>query len=310
MFALFDAHCDTANCLCAWGAYRQNRSLRQNDCQTDLCRGAAYVPRGQVYALWQEGQGLSANELQCRFRWMLEHFLCEAEKNCDVLALCTSYEELRAAFGEKKQAALLSVEGAELFGCGLSGLERVRQKGVRIVHLCWNDDNALCGAAAGSGSGLTDQGRTFVRACGELGICIDLSHASDQTAWDVLELNCTPVLASHSNCRRLCDVPRNLPDDLLRAVAAAGGVVGLNLYPPFLGGRSLSLAKAHVNHMLELCGDKNVCLGCDFDGVDDLPVGINGIENMSLLRSSLGLPEDTLNDIFFNNLMNFWERAL
>jgi len=308
MLPLFDAHCDTA---CA--ILERGQSLRANTCQTDLLRGSAYAPRGQVYALWFHTEGLTAEETEDKFRDMLANFRRETAKNADVLSLCTSFADIQAAFAAGKQAALLSVEGAELFGCSCAGLEHAFDQGVRIVHLCWNSDNALCGAAMGSGAGLTPRGRDFVRRCASLGIVIDLSHASDRTAQDVLELDCTAVLAGHSDCRELTNVPRNLPDGLLRAIAASGGVVGLNLYPAFLGGGDLRLATGHMSHLLAVCGGDRVCLGCDFDGVDALPEGITGLESMPALRGVLadgGLDDRQLDDIFFNNLMSFWERTL
>ena len=299
MFPLFDAHCDTASAIYGWD------ELRNSSTHTDLLRGSAYSPRGQVYALWQQ-PGTSRLTL-----WgQLRNFLDELEKNADIVALCRSYADIKDTFAENKQAALLSLEGVDLFGCSEEELEKFAEAGVRIVHLCWNSDNVLCGAAMDSGKGLTEQGRAFVRKCAQLGLIIDLSHISDKAAWDILEMDCIPVMASHSNCRSLCDVPRNLSDELLSAISRTGGVVGLNLYPPFLGGRDLGLAKRHAEHMLRLCGEKNVCLGCDLDGVDDLPEGINGLEDMPYLRRELGFSEELLDGIFFNNLMSFWEKTL
>lgn len=299
MFPLFDAHCDTASAVFGWD------DLRNNIVHTDLIRGGKYSPRGQVYAMWLDGEAP-----QSTFWALVDHFLWETERNADILQLCRSYEDIKKSFAEGKQAAVVSVEGAQLFGCSIEGLERAYEKGVRIVHLCWNSDNALCGAAMDSGSGLTGQGRDFVKRCGELGVVIDLSHASDAASRDVINLGCAKLMAGHSNSRAICDVKRNLPDSLMAAIAGSGGVIGLNLYPQFLGGSDIALVRRHAEHMLAVCGEKNVCLGCDFDGVDELPDGINGIEDMPKLRKALGFSEEVLDNIFFNNLMNFWERAL
>lgn len=308
MRSLFDAHCDTANAI-----YKSGEALRQNTCHTDLARGEAYSPRGQVYALWEDKEGLSQAEFESSFWAIFENLLAELNKNRDLVSLCTSYADISAAFAEKKQASLISIEGAELFGCAIPALKKAYSMGARIIHLCWNSDNELCGAAADSGGGLTELGRLFVRCCGELGMIIDLSHASDETARDVLGLNCVHVMASHSDSRAVCDVPRNLPDELLFKIARSGGVVGLNLHPPFLGGKDLELAAIHTKRLLYMCTQENVCLGCDLDGVTELPDGIHGIENMPVLFDALvagGISHETVNNIFFNNLMSFWERAL
>ena len=304
MFPLFDAHCDTAY------AIFPGKGLRKNDLHTDLERRKAFSVTGQVYALWQYAADRDNDQVQSEFWAMLNNFLAECEKNADLVKVCESFGDLNSAFRKNRQAALLSVEGAGLFGCSIENLERVREKGVRIVHLCWNSDNALTGAVMDSGSGLTRKGRDFVLECAKLGIMIDLSHISDAAAWDVIGMDCVSVLAGHSNSRSVCNVPRNLPDDLLAAIAQNGGVVGLNLCPVFLGGTDPSHAKRHTEHMIRVCGSKNVCLGCDLDGVDELPEGIKGIEDMPALRAALGFSENELDDIFFNNLMSFWERTL
>ncbi|MGE4353047.1 MAG: dipeptidase [Oscillospiraceae bacterium] len=308
MPALFDAHCDTAGAL-----FQTGEGLCRNTLHTDLERGGAFVPRGQVYALWQPAEGLSPAELTANFWQMFHNLLFEIQKNADKVALCMTKGDLDAVFTSNRQAALISCEGAELFGCDEAALIRAHGMGLHILHLCWNHDNALCGAAMASGAGLTERGRNFVRLAGKLGVIIDLSHASDRAAWDVLELGCARVLASHSNSRAICNHPRNLPDELLRDIACAGGVVGLNLYPPFLGGRNPGLIAGHARHILDICGEHAVCLGCDFDGVDELPDGIRGIEDIPVVFEALisaGISPDTLEDIFFHNLKYFLERAL
>ena len=162
MGALFDAHCDTA-----FAIYEGGEPLRKNACHTDLERGAACFPRGQVYAVWQHGDGLAV-----KAREVLGGLLREIELNSDLVALCRSYGDIKAAFSAGKQAAIISVEGAELISCSEAELERVHGLGVRIINLCWNSDNALCGSAVSGGGGLTEKGRGFVRLCGELGVVV------------------------------------------------------------------------------------------------------------------------------------------
>ena len=139
------------------------------------------------------------------------------------------------------------------------------------------------------------------------GILIDVSHLSEKSFWDLIRITRQPILASHSNCRSLCDHSRNLTDDQLRAIAETGGTVGLNLYPPFLGERAdFDCLRRHLEHMLRLCGEHHVALGGDLDGCDSLPVGMTGIDDYSLLVSALvklGFSEQSVQNILYDNLM-------
>jgi membrane dipeptidase len=205
-------------------------------------------------------------------------------------------------------------EGAELLGCSPASLRRAYGQGVRLVNITWNRDNALAGSVKGSGTGLTERGRSFVRGCWELGVAVDLSHISEAAFWDVMRIAERPVLAGHSNAGALCDHPRNLTDSQFQAVVRNGGVVGLNLNTPFLGlTRDIEAVADHAEHFLSLGGERSVCLGCDLDGVDELPKGIRGVQDMekiyeAMLRRNWG--EELVRGIFYNNLMRFMERAL
>ena len=176
MYSYFDAHCDTlSRCL------RQGWSVWENPGHLDLKRLSAYEPRGQVFALFADSAKVPAEE---RFR--------------TISAQAALLHEAKGKDPAGLENCFLSLEGAELLGCDEGRLEEVKEWGVRWVNLTWNHPNALCGSCR-SGEGLTQKGRDFVRRCGQLGLGIDLSHLSDQGAWDVLRLEAAPVLASHSN---------------------------------------------------------------------------------------------------------------
>ncbi len=303
MINFFDMHCDTAS-----GIFEKKQSLLKNSLHIDLDRTKNFNKCGQVYALWHE----DARNLEA-YRAVLNYFLVEIEKNRDKISLCTSYQEILNATENGKQAALLSCEGAELLGCSERELEIASEQGVSIVNLCWNFDNELCGSAMDTESGLTEKGKNFVKKATELGVILDMSHVSDRAISQVLEAQNAKIVASHSNSRAVCNHKRNLPDELLRDIAQIGGVVGINLFPTFLGSEDLSKLPYHIEKMLRFCGEKKVCFGSDFDGIHILPKGMTGIESMEFVYKTLlndGFTEQILDDIFYNNLMRFWERAL
>lgn len=300
---LFDAHCDS---LTAPGALRRCESK-----QLDLERLCAYRPAAQIFAIW------ARPEAACPEFWhrTAERFLEELSQPGCPARLCRSAQQARRAAADGQIAAFLSAEGAELVGCSMAGLRAAQKRGLRVLTLTWNRSNALAGAAADGGGGLTAAGRIFVPQAQALGVAIDVSHGSERTFWDVLEVARRPVFASHSNARALADHVRNLTDAQFSALIRTGGCAGIALYPPFLGlGQDIPAVLAHMEHFLALGGERAVCLGCDFDGMDGQSArGISGVQDLERLYEAMlcrGWPERLAQDIFYNNLMSFMERAL
>ena len=154
--------------------------------------------------------------------------------------------------------------------------------------------------------GLTAYGREFLRRMEELSIYVDVSHLSDAGFWDVVRLSRQPVVASHSNSRAVCPHRRNLTDDMFRAIRDSGGVAGLNYYQHFVGDDpTMEGLVRHVEHFLELDGERSLCLGGDMDGCELLAGGMRGLEDVPLLWQALadrGYPQSLLEDLFWNNL--------
>ena len=149
---------------------------------------------------------------------------------------------------------LLAVEGGGALGGDLKRLELFRRRGVRYLTLAWGD-NALTGSAFGDGGGLTALGRDAVRLMDDLGILVDVSHMSDSALADTLETARGVVIASHSDCRALCQSPRNLRDDQIRAIAARGGVIGVNFAPGFLSEQTRVAAAPLMARVMEAASD-------------------------------------------------------
>lgn len=187
---------------------------------------------------------------------------------------------------------LISLEGAEPIGGDLGLLQLLFRLGVRAMGLTWNHRNALADgvAEAASGGGLTSFGRQVVAEMSRLGMLVDVSHLSEAGFWDVAACSLEPFVASHSNARAVCDHPRNLTDDQLRAIADCGGVIGINLYPPFLTSEPRAShvdVLRHAEHMLSVVGAAHVGLGCDFDGIQSTPDGLAGVQDLPRLRDWL-----------------------
>jgi membrane dipeptidase len=294
-----DAHCDTITKIMDNG-----EELYRNSCQIDLVRlgdrgssvqffAAFPSPRfGQVYALRRVIQ-------------IIDRFYRETEKNEAHMSICTNYNEIAKAIVENKVAAVLTVEdGSALMG-ELSVLRVFYQLGVRSVVLTWNNRNEIADGAGenGTGSGLTAFGKSVVREMNALGMLIDLSHISDAGFWDVIGLSKDPIIVSHSNARCLCNHNRNLTDEQIKAVAKCGGVIGINLYPPFLresGKPILTDILRHIEYISGIAGCNHIGIGADFDGIEETPEGIGGVQDM----------EKVFNELMKLNYPEAWIRKL
>jgi membrane dipeptidase len=173
------------------------------------------------------------------------------DRHPDRLLFATTAADVRRAKVEGKVAILIGVEGGHAIEGSLDRLRDLHARGARYLTLTWNNGNAWAGSSIGEGNtrtgGLTPFGRDVVREMNRLGMLVDLSHVSDSTFYDAIAVSTVPVIASHSSARALSDVPRNLTDDQLRAIARNGGVVNVNFYSRFIDSRY----RAGIEHVEE-----------------------------------------------------------
>lgn len=301
----FDGHCDTVS-----ECTHQGWSLREAPGQLDLARLRRFQKAAQVFAIFANAARFPEGTLWDECRKQHGVFERELALNADMAVFCPRGADIAAACEAGKVAALLSIEGAELLDCDPDKLETAADWGVRLVNITWNHVNALSGTnVEAPDRGLTDRGRAFVREAYGLGVLPDVSHLSDPGFWDVAEMALGPMVASHSNARALCGHSRNLTDDMFRAIRDSGGAAGLNMYEDFIGGaHALDDAVRHVDHFMELGGEKTLALGGDWDGCE-LFAGWTGVQDLPQLWNALaerGYDRRTLEDIFFNN----WLRVL
>lgn len=171
----------------------------------------------------------------------------------------------------------LTIEGGETFGEDLSAVSRYARLGVLAAAIVWNNENRLAHPASdGSRQGLTPFGRAVVDEMRRLHMAVDISHLNERGSDEVMDAP-VPCMASHSCARSLCDHPRNLTDEQLKKLFAAGGFVGVNFYVPFLTDRGRATTDTVIDHMVHMCalgGEGHVGLGSDFDGIDQYPEGL------------------------------------
>ncbi len=288
-YPVCDLHCDTILCLRDEQTKGLKGSLRSNKHSIDLEKLEQGGVRVQTFALFTDRKNGKAPEQEALS--LLNTFQKALEENKDRLIQIRTRKDLEAAEKGEKIGALLSLEEGDVMFQDLSLLEFWQRMGVRLIALTWNYPNAIACPNVDLSDfehydyrlpssrrhleterGLTEYGKDYVRKCEELGILVDVSHLGDKAFWDLMDMAKKPVIASHSNCRALCDVSRNLDDDQIRAIAKTGGVIGLNFCTGFLnletGDNSyLKDMVAHLDHLKEVGGIDVCAIGSDFDGI-------------------------------------------
>ena len=206
------------------------------------------------------------------------------EQNKQYLSIARTPADLYANKQQGRKSIMLGIENGLALDGHLDRLQHFAQRGIVYMTLCHNGDNDICDSARGNHThnGISPFGKQVVREMNRLGILVDLSHAGEKSFYDALELSSQPIVCSHSSCRALCDHPRNLTDDQMRALAAKGGVMQITMYNGFLvkdGEATVLDALRHLAHAIEVMGIDHVGIGTDFDGDG----GVRGMANSSEL---------------------------
>lgn len=313
-FPVFDLHCDTALALLGEDMNSAG-SLRHNNLHIDLERARTLPGYAQCFACFttpfmEQWHSISPITV---FERELATIQREVAANSDLIAIAYSASQVEKNRENGKMSAILTIEGPAGFGFDPALLEDLHKIGFRITTLGWNEQNPLCGSHM-TGGGLTDQGREFVREAQRLGMLIDVSHISDEAFWDIMDITQAPVIATHSNSRAVCDVSRNLTDDMFRAIRETGGVAGFNQCESFVGEKpDLDTVCDHFLHFMELDPEgKHIALGGDLDGCDELPDGFSGVQDYPALARRLlerGLDETTVHNIFWDNVIGVMSRC-
>jgi membrane dipeptidase len=232
----------------------------------------------------------------------------------DDVVLVRSPAEARAAAAAGRVGIVYALEGGHgIDRSGIIGLERLHARGLALLGLTWTFDTRWAGSSGGGGTGLTAEGRALVDAANRLGVLLDVSHASRATTLEVCARSHAPVVASHSDTHALTPHPRNLHDDEIRAIAATGGVIGVNLHRPFLGGTGdLARAADHATHLKRIGGPGVVALGTDFDGLIVPPRDLRdagGLGALWPLLAARGWTASEVEGLRGANFLRAWEAA-
>ncbi len=231
-----DMHADTVQFVIDEGA---DISTRIETTHLDAVRMREGGLDAQFFSVWVEPEfyGTGGESAIARADKQIEAIRALAERHPEVWTFATTAADIRRAHDEGKLAALLGLEGGYAIDERLERVEHYFRRGVRYMTPAWTHSLSWAGSsgdAEGAERGLDDFGRAVIREMNRLGMLVDVSHVSDKTFWDMIETSTSPIVATHSNCRALADAPRNLTDDMIRAIAETSGVVCAVFYPGFL----------------------------------------------------------------------------
>ena len=278
----------------------------------------------------------------------------------DQARLATSTTEMREVVAGGHRAVLIGIEGGHAIEDSLPVLRSFYRLGARYMTLTHTNTNDWADSSGDQGrhDGLTSFGRDVIAEMNRLGMLVDISHVADATFFDVIETTKAPVIASHSSSRALADHPRNMTDDMLRAVAKNGGVVMVNFYPVFIStevakaaaarsdllraqtdalhvkypdegpeyDRELEALRApyplprvdaavvadHIEHIAKVAGIDHVGIGSDFDGIGEVPTGLEDVSKLAAIRTELarrGFRKGDIDKIMGENFMRVFAKV-
>ena len=283
---------------------------------------------GGVFIIWAD----PPHDQRARERMIesLGAMSAELWENQDIIQVVTEPDDFAAAEAAGKLGVMLGLEGLSGIGTNVEMLYAFERMGFRLAMLTWNELNDLStGPTQDPTRGLTDYGREAIRIMNELKMIVDVAHTNEKSFWDILETSSAPVIASHSNVREICDVPRNLWDEQIDAIRQGGGMVGINAFNEFVSHdreeQTLSRLVDHIDYLVERMGIDHVGFGFDFDDFLNLDTlasfcaspdhGLQGLQNIGDAPNMLaelkrrGYSPAEIRKLSGENFVNFYRRV-
>ncbi len=298
----FDLHCDTlTKCM------NDNEELFINKKQNSIKQLLGFETPVQLFAIFTDDPYIG--DAYGYAKAAVSFFYEQAKKYNEYVYLYNNDPQ------KNRVGAVLTIEGGEPVE-SIAALEEFYELGVRLMTLTWNRVNKIgSGMTSGSEDGLTEFGRQAVKYMNRKNMVIDVSHLNLQGFKDVSAISEKPFIASHSNSFTLCPHPRNLRDWQINEIAACGGIIGINLYPPFLtedNEADINDILRHTEYFLNKGGENMLALGCDFDGISCTPKNIEKTADMTIVYSAFEkhFGRGIADKIFFDNAKNFFDKYL
>ena len=317
-----DMHCDTIGEL--WKAEKAGKpiSLRSNSLHIDLekmQKGDYLLQNFAMFVFLGREKDPLVNVLE-----MIDVYNRAMAENDDIIGPVLNYEDIEKNRAAGKLSGMLTIEEGAVLKGNPYVVRTLYQLGVRMLTLTWNFENeigypnTIVKAKDYDPSrhyGLKPEGIEIVREMNRLGMIVDVSHLGDDGFWDVVKYCDGPFVASHSNARAVCNHTRNMTDDMIRALADKGGVMGLNFCGDFLNPNGKSRAEdmvRHAKHIINVGGSDILGLGTDYDGIDG-DLELDHCDKMPLLAQEMerqGFSTQQIEKIFHGNVLRLYREVL
>ena len=346
---VIDTHADTTQAFTYFG---MDIARAQPDLDLDLPKVAEGGLDAEFFSIFVFPKAFKPAEFYGEALRQIDAVERVARANPQRMRVARTAAAVRANAAAGILSALIGVEGGHVLGPGdpatqLDRLRALADRGARYMTLTWSNGNDIGGSSGDDSDtrGLTSFGRDVIVQMNRLGVIVDISHVSDPTFWDAIRTTRKPVLASHSSSRALTNVPRNMTDAMLKAVAQNGGAACVNFGASFLdeafheresaiwakprpadrlaawrqvradGARltprvPLSRLIDHIEHLVKVAGVDHVCLGSDFDGMPALPVGVENVGKLPAITAALrarGMSPEDVEKILGGNVLRVME---
>jgi membrane dipeptidase len=272
----------------------------------------------QFFAAWVSPTQFDSNLYYDQTQAMVNILNNEINLNPNTIGQARNPQEAEALNQAGKIAAVLAVEGGHSIENSLDNLINLYNAGMRYMTITWNNSTNWAVSAQDSRSatvGLSNFGRSVIKAMDSLGIIIDVSHTGIKTIQDILQTTTNPIVATHSGVRALRNHYRNLYDSQIIDIANTGGVIGVVFYPPFLTSSSsanIDTVIKHIDYIKNLVGIDHVAIGSDFDGIGSTPIGLEDVSKFPALTLRLlerGYSQQDVEKILGGNFMRVFEQV-
>ncbi len=284
-------------------------------CFTIVTRGLPIIDGFSLFARKQGWPAHARADEWSRCAWQLDrlaHF-CEVSRGAAAIVGATS--QLEGNLREGRLSAIIGIEGGHALGGQVERVAALYARGVRFMSLTHLSNNELGGTSTplSGNRPLTPHGRDVLDAMGEVGMALDVAHASPAMLPELLAHPKARPFCSHAGVQGATALWRNLSDQTLKAIADRGGVVGVIFAPQFLGGRTLAHLARHLEHAVNVMGEDGVALGSDFDGMIPLPQGMRDVRDLPKLTRVLlerGMPVRVVEKVLGENYRRFFGELL
>lgn len=284
-------------------------------CFTIVTRGLPVIDGFSLFARRQKWPAHARESEWTRCTWQIDRLAHFCRESNGAASIAAKAAHLDANLKDGRISAVIGIEGGHALGGQVDRVATLYERGVRFMSLTHLANNELGGTSTPlfGNKPLTPHGRDVLDAMGEVGMALDVAHASPAMLPELLAHSKARPFCSHAGVQGATKLWRNLSDETLRAIADKGGVVGVIFAPQFLGGKTFAHLAKHIEHAVNVMGEDGVALGSDFDGMIPLPQGMRDVRDLPKLTEVLlerGMPVRVVEKVLGNNFRRFFGELL